>query len=113
MAAALLGTVTPFCSCSSIPLFIGFFCLCIDRAAHCRYRRYFDRKAAYGKVCGGFCEECSQCGHMMAVTTLSLPSLIMLKKAVKSKLLVLFIAVCTVGIITVGYLFNMFSAILI
>ena len=50
---------------------------------------------------------------MMAVTMLSLPSLIMLKKAVKSKLLVLFIAVCTVGIITVGYLFNMFSAILI
>lgn len=50
---------------------------------------------------------------MMAVTTLSLPALIMLKKAVKSKLLALFIAVCTVGIITVGYLFNMFSAILI
>lgn len=24
MASALLGTVTPFCSCSSIPLFIGF-----------------------------------------------------------------------------------------
>ena len=43
---------------------------------------------------------------MMAVTTLSLPSLIMLKKAVKSKLLTLFIAICTFGIIIVGYLFN-------
>ncbi len=36
---------------------------------------------------------------MMAVTTLSLPSLIMLRKAVKPKLLVLFTAICTVGII--------------
>ena len=43
---------------------------------------------------------------MMAVTTLSLPSMIMLKKAVKPKLLGLFIAICTVGIILVGYLFN-------
>lgn len=43
---------------------------------------------------------------MMAVTTLSLPSLIMLKKAVKSKLLVVFIGICTVGIILTGYLFN-------
>ena len=43
---------------------------------------------------------------MMAVTTLSLPSLIMLRKAVKPKLLGTFIAICTVGIITVGYFFN-------
>ena len=43
---------------------------------------------------------------MMAVTTLSLPSLIMLKKAVKTKLLVAFIMICTIGIIIVGYLFN-------
>lgn len=46
---------------------------------------------------------------MMAVTTLSLPSIIMLRKAVKPKLLVLFIGVCTVGIILVGYLFNVFQ----
>lgn len=46
---------------------------------------------------------------MMAVTTLSLPSLIMLRKAVKPKLLALFIGVCTVGIILVGYLFNVFQ----
>ena len=46
---------------------------------------------------------------MMAVTTLSLPSLIMLKKAVKPKLLAVFIGICTVGIIIVGYLFNAFQ----
>ena len=43
---------------------------------------------------------------MMAVTTLSLPSLIMLRQAVKPRLLALFIAICTVGIILVGYFFN-------
>lgn len=43
---------------------------------------------------------------MMAVTTLSLPSMIMLKKAVKPKLLALFIGICSVGIIIVGYFFN-------
>lgn len=43
---------------------------------------------------------------MMAVTTLSLPSLIMLRKAVKPKLLALFIGICAAGIIVVGYLFN-------
>lgn len=45
---------------------------------------------------------------MMAVTTLSLPSMIMLRKAVKPKLLALFIGICTVGIVVVGYLFNAF-----
>lgn len=43
---------------------------------------------------------------MMGVTTLSLPSMIMLKKAIKPKLLCVFIAICTVGIIVVGYFFN-------
>ena len=46
---------------------------------------------------------------MMAVTTLSLPSLIMLRKAVKPRLLALFVAICTLGIILVGYLFNVFQ----
>lgn len=50
---------------------------------------------------------------MMAVTTLSLPSMIMLRKAIKPKLLALFIGVCTVGIVVVGYLFNAFQFILI
>ena len=43
---------------------------------------------------------------MMGVITLSLPSMIMLKKAVKAKLLGIFIAICTAGIIIVGYFFN-------
>lgn len=43
---------------------------------------------------------------MMAVTTLSLPSLILLRKAVKPKLLGVFVAICVVGIILVGYSFN-------
>ena len=50
---------------------------------------------------------------MMAVTTLSLPSLIMLRKAVKLGLLAVFIGICAVGIIFVGYLFNALQYILI
>lgn len=50
---------------------------------------------------------------MMAVTTLSLPSIIMLRKAVKPKLLGLFIAICTVGIVVVGYFFNAFQFLLL
>lgn len=50
---------------------------------------------------------------MMAVTTLSLPSLILLRKAVQPKLLALFIAICTVGIILVGYLFNALQPLLV
>lgn len=46
---------------------------------------------------------------MMAVTTLSLPSIIMLRKAVKPKLLAVFVAICTVGIMLVGYAFNAFQ----
>lgn len=50
---------------------------------------------------------------MMAVTTLSLPSMIMLRKAVKPKLLALFIVICTVGIIIVGYFFNLLQAFIV
>ncbi len=46
---------------------------------------------------------------LMAVTTLSLPSLIMLKKVIKTKLLVTFVSICVVGIILVGYFFNVFQ----
>lgn len=46
---------------------------------------------------------------MMAVTTLSFPSMIMLRKAVKPKLLGVFIAICVAGITIVGYLFNLFQ----
>lgn len=50
---------------------------------------------------------------MMAVTTLSLPSMVMLRKAVKPKLLALFIAICTVGIIIVGYVFNALQSVIV
>lgn len=46
---------------------------------------------------------------MMAVTALSLPSMIMLKKAVKTKLLFVFISIVTIGIIFIGYFFNAFQ----
>lgn len=49
---------------------------------------------------------------MMSVTALSLPSIIMLSKVVKPKLLGVFIAIVTVGIIITGYLFNSFSFLL-
>ena len=50
---------------------------------------------------------------MMAVTTLSLPSLILLRKVVKPRLLAAFPIVCTVGIIVVGYLFNLFQSVIL
>ena len=50
---------------------------------------------------------------MMAVTALSLPSIIMLSKVVKPKLLVIFVSIVSVGIIIVGYLFNAFSYIFV
>ena len=50
---------------------------------------------------------------MMGVTTLSLPSMIMLRKAVKPKLLGLFIAICTIGIVIVGYFFNAIQFLLV
>lgn len=50
---------------------------------------------------------------MMGVTTLSLPSMVMLKKAIKPKLLGIFVAICTVGIILVGYFFNVIQKFII
>ncbi len=50
---------------------------------------------------------------MMGVTTLSLPSMIMLRKAIMPKLLGIFIGICTVGIIIVGYIFNLIQPLLI
>lgn len=50
---------------------------------------------------------------MMGVTTLSLPSIIMLRKAVKPKLLAIFVTICTLGIIIVGYVFNLIQSFII
>lgn len=46
---------------------------------------------------------------MMAVTALSLPSIIMIKKVIKTKLLVMFVSIVTIGIMIMGYLFNAFG----
>ena len=50
---------------------------------------------------------------MMAVTALSLPSMIMLKKVVKTKLLIIFAGIVTIGILIIGYTFNSFGYLLI
>ena len=50
---------------------------------------------------------------MMGVTTLSVPSMIMLRKAIKPKLLGVFVAICTVGIMIVGYFFNAIQFLLV
>lgn len=50
---------------------------------------------------------------MMAVTALSLPSIILLRKAVKPKLLAIFVAIVSIGIIIIGYFFNAFSFLMI
>jgi len=50
---------------------------------------------------------------MMAVTALSLPSIIMLRKVVKPKLLAIFVSIVSAGIIIIGYLFNAFSYIFV
>ena len=49
---------------------------------------------------------------MMGVTTLSLPSMIMLRKVIKPKLLGIFIGICVIGIILIGYLFNALQTVL-
>ena len=49
---------------------------------------------------------------MMAVTTLSLPSMVMLNKVIKPKLMTVFVAICVAGIIIVGYGFNLFQNLL-
>jgi uncharacterized protein len=185
--AALLGTVTPFCSCSSIPLFIGFtsaglpigttfsFLISsplVDLASVILLASIFNWKIAIAYVVVGiilaviggtvisklklekyveqfvfnspvleiggddlnikdridFAKEQvldivkkvwiyiligvgigAAISFMMGVTALSLPSMIMLSKVVKKKLLGIFIAIVTIGIIIIGYAFNAFG----
>lgn len=83
IVAALLGTVTPFCSCSSIPF----------------AEVLLNKGAMLGTILA----------FMMGVTTLSLPSIIMLRKVMRPKLLIIFISITCTGIIIVGYIFNFFQ----
>ena len=91
---AFLGTGNPFgviiATIAGVPMYSDIFaCIAIAEAL-------LAKGAKLGVVLS----------FMMAVTTLSLPSIIMLKKAIKNKLLGMFIVTCTVGIIIVGYFFN-------
>ncbi|MDD5792574.1 MAG: permease [Erysipelotrichaceae bacterium] len=101
LVISLLGTGNPFgvliASICGVPMYADIFgCIPIAEAL-------LAKGAQLGVVLS----------FMMAVTTLSLPSMIMLKKAIKPKLLGVFIAICVIGIIIVGYAFNAFQAMLI
>lgn len=101
MIVRLLGTGNPFgvviATIAGVPMYADIFgCIPIAEAL-------LAKGARLGVVLS----------FMMGVTTLSLPSMIMLKKAVKPKLLGIFIAICTIGIILVGYFFNAFQYLLI
>ena len=56
---------------------------------------------------------CTVFSFTMSVTSLSLPSIILLRKAVKPKLLAVFVGIVLIGIVIIGYLFNTFSFILL
>jgi uncharacterized membrane protein YraQ (UPF0718 family) len=85
--AALLGIVTPFCSCSAVPLFIGFV----------------EAGVPLG-VTFSFLISSPMVNEVAVV--LPLPEMIILRKVIKAPLLVVFVAIMTVTIIGVGYLFN-------
>ncbi|MCI5740579.1 MAG: permease [Lachnospiraceae bacterium] len=98
---SILGTGNPFgvviATVAGIPMYADIFgCIPIAEAL-------LAKGARLGVVLS----------FMMGVTTLSLPSIIMLKKAVKPKLLGIFVAICTIGIVMVGYFFNQIQYLLI
>ena len=93
----LLGTGNPFgvvlATLAGVPMYADIFgCIPIAEAL-------LAKGAKLGVVLS----------FMMGVTTLSLPSMIMLRKAIKPKLLGVFVGICTIGIILVGYFFNLFK----
>lgn len=97
---AVLGSKNPFgvvlATLTGVPMYADIFGTIPVAEA------LFDKGARLGSVIA----------FMMAVTTLSLPSLMMLRRAVKPKLLALFTVICTVGIIVIGYLFNALQGVL-
>lgn len=101
MVIAALGTGNPFgvliATVCGIPMYADIFgCIPIAEAL-------LAKGARLGVVLS----------FMMAVTTLSLPSMVMLRKAVKPKLLCIFVVICTLGIILTGYMFNVLQYYLI
>jgi len=98
---AALGTNNPFgvliATLCGVPMYADIFgCIPISEAL-------LGKGALLGVVLS----------FMMAVTTLSFPSLVMLSKVVKPKLLGIFISICVIGIILVGYLFNILQGIIV
>lgn len=95
MITAVLGTANPFgvplATVIGIPMYADIFCTVPIAEA------LLSKGAMPGTILS----------FMMAVTTLSLPSLIMLKKAVKPKLMTVFVTICVIGMIIVGYGFNL------
>lgn len=101
MVIAALGTGNPFgvliATVCGIPMYADIFgCIPITEAL-------LAKGARLGVILS----------FMMAVTTLSLPSMVMLRKAVKPKLLCIFVVICTLGIILTGYMFNVLQYYLI
>lgn len=101
MVIAALGTGNPFgvliATVCGIPMYADIFgCIPIAEAL-------LAKGARLGVILS----------FMMAVTTLSLPSMVMLRKAVKPKLLCTFVVICTLGIILTGYMFNVLQYYLI
>jgi len=98
---AALGTENPFgvliATLCGVPMYADIFgCIPISEAL-------LSKGALLGVVLS----------FMMAVTTLSFPSLVMLSKVVKPKLLGIFISICVIGIILVGYLFNILQSFIV
>ncbi len=101
MVIAALGTGNPFgvliATVCGIPMYADIFgCIPIAEAL-------LAKGARLGVILS----------FMMAVTTLSLPSMVMLRKAVKPKLSCIFVVICTLGIILTGYMFNVLQYYLI
>ena len=100
--AGLAGVITPFCSCSAVPMFIGFLEAGIPLYA-C--------SAAVAPVAFAFVDKGMPIGtalaFTMAVAGLSLPEMVMLKKVLSLRLILIFAFILTMGIIITGYLFNM------
>jgi uncharacterized membrane protein YraQ (UPF0718 family) len=107
--AASLGIVTPFCSCSAVPLFIGFVQAHVPLAVVVGVPLYSNaagiipivqallaKGAALGTVLA----------FMMSVIALSLPEMIILRKVLKVRLIATFVGVVDSGILLVGFVFN-------
>jgi uncharacterized membrane protein YraQ (UPF0718 family) len=107
--AAGLGVVTPFCSCSAVPLFIGFAWWSVPLAVLIGVPMYTNaagvipivqallaKGAALGTVLA----------FMMSVIALSLPEMVILRKVLKPRLIATFAGVVATGILAVGFIFN-------